>query len=55
VTVKIFDALGHAKMAHSEALSSGMHSIELKSLPAGKYVVQITQGHSVSQASLLIK
>jgi aryl-phospho-beta-D-glucosidase BglC (GH1 family) len=55
VTVKIFDALGHTKMAHSEALSSGMHSIELKSLPAGKYVVQITQGHSVSQASLLIK
>ena len=55
VTVKIFDALGHAKMAHSEALSSGMHSIELKSLPAGKYIVQITQGHSVSQASLLIK
>ena len=55
VTVKIFDALGHAKMAHSEALSSGMHSIELNRLPAGKYVVQITQGHSVSQASLLIK
>ena len=55
VTVKIFDALGHAKMAHSEALSSGMHSIELNSLPAGKYIVQITQGHSVSQASLLIK
>jgi endoglucanase len=55
VRVRVFDALGHARMAQTLQLSGGTHNVELKGLPAGKYVVQVSQGQSLSQASITLK
>lgn len=55
VKVRVFDALGHARMVQTLQLSDGTHNVELKGLPAGKYVVQVSQGQSLSQAGITLK
>jgi len=55
VKVRVFDALGHARMVQTLQLSDGTHNVELKGLPAGKYVVQVSQGQSLSQAGVTLK
>ena len=55
VRVRVFDALGHARMVQTLQLSGGTHNVELKGLPAGKYVVQVSQGQSLSQAAITLK
>ena len=42
-------------MVQTLQLSGGTHNVELKGLPAGKYVVQVSQGQSLSQAAITLK
>ena len=53
--VEVFDLLGHAKMQTEKLFSAGTNTVDLQSLPAGTYLVRVSQGSNFTQKRIQLK
>lgn len=53
--VEVFDLLGHAKMQTEKLFSAGTNAVDLQSLPAGTYLVRVSQGSNFTQKRIQLK
>ncbi len=53
--VEVFDLLGHAKMQTEILFSAGTNAVDLQSLPAGTYLVRVSQGSNFTQKRIQLK